>query len=312
MSLVSGLVILVLAADKLVDGAVALSRRFGMSTLVVGMTVVAYGTSFPEFIVSTMAAVRGVGEFALGNIVGSNIANIGLVLGAVALAKPIPVSAGWLFRRDLPLLAIATAIAIWFLTDDLVARWEGMALLAIAAITTGWCVLSERSANDASDEPRPDDLLSWTKSVAFVLIGLVGLLGGAHFMVDGASDIARALGISERVIGLTIVALGTSLPELAASVAGATKGHPELAIGNVVGSCIFNLAFVLGGAVVIRPMPIDFGSMVGDVAVMATLTVVMIAMMSTKRRVSRGEGGLLVVAYVGYLGWLAYETIGGS
>ena len=306
--LLSGLVIVVLGADRLVEGAVAGARRLGASTLIIGLTVVAYGTSFPEFVVSTIASIRGVGGVTLGNVVGSNIANIGLVLGAVALAKPILINDRLLFRRDIPLLLVSTAVTIWFLYQDGLSRFEGSILASLAVVTTVWCLKSGSERSEPLNTEENERLMRWPAAATWFVVGLVGLMGGAHLMVEGASQIARAWGISERVIGLTVVAVGTSLPELAASVAGALKGHPELAVGNIVGSCIFNLTFVLGGAVLIAPLPTNFDAMLTDLAVMAGLTVTMSVMMRTKMKISRWEGILLVSVYAIYIGHIIITT----
>ncbi len=308
VALFGGLVLLVVASDWLVDGAVGIARRLGVPTLVVGLTIVAYGTSLPEFVVSVISAWRGVGDFAIGNIIGSNVANIGLVLGATAIVAPFAVKGRLLFRRDLPLLAVASVGAVLAFVDDVVSRWEGILLLALAVVFT---VASLRAPPEEAgpDEPHDDEPeLSPSKAGGMLGIGLLGLMIGAHFMVEGGQEIARYFGISERVIGLTVVAVGTSLPELAASMAGAVKGYPELAVGNVVGSCLFNLAFVLGAASVLHPIPTNFDGMVYDLAVMGGLTLLMWLMLRTGRRLSRVEGTTLVLIYEGFLGWLAIDV----
>lgn len=309
-ALVGGLIMLVLASDWLVDGAVSIAGRFGIPTLVVGMTIVAYGTSLPELVVSVVATQRGVVDFAIGNIVGSNVANIGLVLGAVALVSPFAVQSRLLFVRDLPLLGVATCLAVLFFLDDEVQRWEGLLLILLAFLFT---VLNLRSPGEPEDETVGEEAHEESpatigKATFMLLVGFAGLMAGAHFMVEGGTAIAKAFGISERVIGLTIVAIGTSLPELAASVAGALKGHPALAVGNVVGSCLFNLAFVLGAVATIQPIPSDLNSMVWDLVVMGGLTVLMWLMLRTGRRLTRGEGATLLLIYAGFLGYLVVTT----
>lgn len=310
ISLLGGLILLVIASDQLVEGAVGIARRLGVSMLVVGLTIVAYGTSFPEFIVSLLAANRGVSDFAVGNIVGSNIANIGLVLGMAAAVCPFVVKSSTLFRRDLPLLFLATAGGCLMFLDGKVERWEGGVLIGIAAIFT-WLSLKhpgevEVEGGNEGEEPAKEEAIG--VSVVRLILGGAGLFGGAHFMVDGGSTIAASFGISERVIGLTVVAIGTSLPELAASVAGALKGYPELAVGNVVGSCLFNLTFVLGASSLITPLSVDLVAMRWDLAIMGGLTVLMWAMFFTGLRVSRIEGVGLVLGYAGFLTWVVVTT----
>lgn len=311
ISLIGGLVLLVIASDQLVDGAVGIARRFGISMLVVGLTIVAYGTSFPEFIVSLLAASRGVADFAAGNIVGSNIANIGLVLGMSAAVCPFLVKSTTLFRRDMPLLFLATAGASAMFIDGKVLRWEGGVLIGLAALFT-WLSLKHpgevevEGGADANATAEPEEAM--IISTLRLVLGGAGLVAGAHFMVEGGTTIALAYGISERVIGLTVVAVGTSLPELAASVAAALKGYPELAVGNVVGSCLFNLTFVLGASAAITPLSIDVMAMRWDLVIMGGLTLLMWFMFYTGLRMRRSEGVGLVLAYVGFLTWIVIST----
>lgn len=309
--LLIGLVILVFAADWMVDGAVGIARKLGIPPLVVGLTIVAYGTSLPEFVVSMLSAQRGVVDFAIGNIVGSNIANIGLVLGAAAVIHPIAVRGGTLFRRDLPVLLVTTLLSIGFFVGGLVNRIEGVVLLLIAIGFTVVCLRTPEEESTADDAPE-DEGAPWPKAVLFLIVGLVGLVGGAHLMVEGGSHIAAELGVSERIIGLTIVAVGTSLPELAASVAGAIKGHSGIAVGNVVGSCLFNLAFVLGASALLNPLTVDAGTMVVDLALMGALTGLMWLMLGTGKHMSRAEGGGLLAIYAGFIGFLIWQVLGAA
>jgi len=305
VELFGGLVLLVIAADWLVDGSVSLARRLGVPTFVVGLTIIAYGTSLPEFVVSILASFRDVADFAIGNIVGSNVANIGLVLGTTAVINIVAVKSNILYRRDFPFLGLATVLGVICIIDGQVSRIEGGILLTLAAVFTVLCLRTK-----PDEEEDPGELTPWPKVSALVAIGLVGLVCGAHLMVEGGTEIARAYGISERIIGLTIVAIGTSLPELAASVAAAAKGHSELAIGNVVGSCLFNLAFVMGAAALISPLSVDAGAMKWDLVTMCGLTVGMFVMLRTGRRMSRMEGAVLLVCYAGFLTYLALSAFG--
>ncbi|MFN3198145.1 MAG: calcium/sodium antiporter [Bradymonadia bacterium] len=317
VSLIGGLVVLVLAADKLVDGAVGISRRLGISTLVVGLTVVAYGTSLPEFIVSILASFNGVADFAIGNIVGSNIANIGLVLGSAAAIQAIMLTDKKVIWRDFPTVLLSAGTAVAFMADGQVARWEGIVLALIAVVYTVLALKTSKGPAaehieemEAAGDPHEPPLMSWTGAIVRLLIGGAGLFGGAHFMVEGATEISAMLGIPDRIVGLTVVAIGTSLPEMAASMAAALKKHPELALGNVIGSCIFNVSFVLGGMAIIRPVPVSFDAAVPDLMMMGGLTLAMVGLMWTKMKLSRLEGGLLVFSYLGYLTWLVLKTLG--
>ena len=306
IQLFGGLVLLVIASDWLVDGAVDLAKRWGLPPFVVGLTIIAYGTSLPEFVVSVLASSKGVADFAVGNVVGSNIANIGLVLGTAALIHQIKVTSEELYRRDIPLLGLATGFAVFAIHDGRIERLEAGALFFIAIAFT---VLSLRTPVDETEDDEAEDLLTIPKMLALVL-GFAGRLG-ADLMVEGGTAIAIDLGISERIIGLTIVAIGTSLPELAASITAARKGHPELAIGNVIGSCLFNLAFVLGAAALINPLTVAAFDMRWDLVTMCGLTLFMFVMLRTGRCVSRWEGVLLGLTYVGYLTFLVVVSTGG-
>ncbi len=302
VQLLGGLVLLVLAADWLVDGAVGLARKLGMSMLIIGLTVVAYGTSFPELVVSIIAAFRGSPEIAVGNVLGSNIANICLVLGLTALVCPIPVRQESLLKRELPFLILVTGGAIYFMQSGDVARYEGLILLAAAVFFTVMSVRTQSGAPESEEEN--EKIIPIWKALILVVLGVAGLVGGAHFMVEGASNLARAFGISERIIGLTIVAVGTSLPELAASISAAIKKQPDLALGNVIGSNFFNLTFVLGGAASIKPFAIDTHSQLVDFGVMSAVTLLLLPFCCSRRAISRIEGGFLACCYVGYIAWL--------
>ena len=301
--LIGGLVLLVLAADWLVDGSVGFARRIGVPPLVVGLTIVAYGTSLPEFVVSVLATGREIPAFALGNIVGSNVANIGLVLGTAALVCPIVIRSRTLFRRALPILTLVTAASVYFFVDGMVSPVEGGILLAVVAITT---IVSLRTPDE--EDHVDDDSMRKRKAVFLLAVGMGGLVVGAHCMVEGGSAIAKVMGISERIIGLSVVAIGTSLPELAAAVASAAKGHPGLAVGNVVGSCLFNLAFVMGATALIHPLPVEPLDVQLELITMCGLTVVMWLMLGSGKRMSRLEGGVLLTSYVGFLTYLVLST----
>lgn len=296
-----GLVALMLGAEGFVRGAAALARHFGVPPIVIGLTVVAYGTSMPELVVSAVAGLEGRSAIALGNVVGSNIANIGLILGLTALIAPPRVD-GSLLRRELPWLG-ATALAIpLLLLDGGVSRWEAVLLLAAAAWFTVATVRGVRDAPpEEGSEPSAEDDASTPgliTAIAFTVGGLSLLLYGGRLFVDGASALAAAFGISERVIGLTVVAVGTSLPELAASAVAAWRGYSSLAVGNVVGSNIFNVLFVLGGAGVITPIRGNLLGLQTDILLVLVFTAAAAVTMRGARRISRVEGAVLFGGYV--------------
>ena len=309
LALIGGMVILVLGADWLVDGAVGLARKLGVPMLVIGLVVVAYGTSLPEFVVSLLASIRGNAEIGVGNVLGSNVANVGLVLGLSATICPILVRDPALLKRELPLLTLVTGLGVFFLTDGVVERYEGAILLAGAIFFTVRSFLNPpKKEEEEAEEEQGAELPLW-KILLLLVVGIAGLVGGAQLMVNGGSNVAKALGISERVIGLTIVAVGTSLPELATSAVSAFKGHSALAIGNVVGSNYFNLTCVMGAASTISPMKVDASGQWIDLAVMCGFTVILWPMMRTGHKISRVEGVILLAGYVGYITWLVIQSV---
>jgi cation:H+ antiporter len=319
-----GALLLWFGADRLVEGSAGLARSFGVPPLVVGLTVVAWGTSMPELVVSGFAAWNGNGGIALGNVVGSNIANLGLILGVTALVTPVPVQAG-LALRELPALAATTIALPLVLLGGGISRLEGALLVAGGVGFTIWStrraptILAsveaqsagsdvtrrpdrEVAAVDGADASKGDDSgRSRTVLSVWTVIGLVLLVAGGKSFVEGAVRLATAFAISDRVIGLTVVAIGTSLPELAASLVAALRGHSALAVGNVIGSNIFNVLAVCGGAALLRPMAASPGSMRGDLVALALFTLVGGWALRTARNVSRVEGAVLVAGYVGYL-----------
>lgn len=309
LALVGGLALLVGAAHFLVRGAASLALRLGLSPLVVGLTVVAFGTSAPELVVSVRAALDGAGGIAVGNVVGSNIANIGLILGAAALVRPFLTDASVL-RRDLPVLLGATGLGVGILLDRVVGRGEGALLLVALAAYLAWSLHEARRASrDRLRVPAVGELPDATagpvwRDVAAVGLGLVGLVVGADWFLSGAVGLAEAAGVPNAVIGLTVVALGTSLPELATSVVAAVRGESEIAVGNVVGSNLFNVLGILGVAALVRPI-VAPGLQTVDLVVMAAFALVLLPMMWSGRRLVRVEAALLAAGYVGYVGFLA-------
>ena len=300
LSLAGGLALLVGAASLLVRGAAALALRFGLSPLVVGLTVVAFGTSAPELVVSVQAALAGAGGIAVGNVVGSNVANVGLILGLSVVVRPI-VSDASVLRRDLPVLVGATLLGAALLLDREVGRVDGAVLALGLVVYLGWSVRTARRERDAGDLPASTDS-PWLDAF-FVALGLGGLVIGADLFVGGAVGLAEAAGVSNAVIGLTVVALGTSMPELATSIVAAVRGESEIAVGNVVGSNLFNVLGILGVAALVEPLAAP-GLQLVDLAVMTVLALALVPMMGSGRRLVRVEGALLVAGYLGYVGSL--------
>ncbi|MDO5633044.1 MAG: calcium/sodium antiporter [Paracoccus sp. (in: a-proteobacteria)] len=296
LMIAAGLAILLVGGEFLVRGAVALSLRLGISPLVVGLTVVAFGTSAPEMIVSVSAALRGATDLAMGNVVGSNIANVLVILGISALIAPIYTRAvdlreSWWIMMGASVLLIALALM------GPLGQVQGLILLAAMGLTL-WRQLSTAKEDDAgvTDQREP-----WPKTIIWLVAGLVALPVGAHLLVTGATDIARNLGVSEAVIGLTLVAIGTSLPELAASVVAALRGRPELALGNVVGSNIFNILMILGITALIKPLPVPAQMLRLDLWVMLAAALILWPFLLRGIRITRGAGAAMVAAYAAYV-----------
>ncbi|MFT5062730.1 MAG: cation:H+ antiporter [Gammaproteobacteria bacterium] len=307
---VLGLALLVWGADRFVEGAAATARNLNVSPLLIGMTIVSLGTSAPEALVAAQAAMQGNTALAVGNALGSNITNIALVLGISALAAPIVVRSK-IFRTEMPMLVGVCLFAAYLLYDQVLERSDGILLLIGQVVIM--CVmfwLSRRGTDDSAaaefDEEIPSDW-STKKALVWLMIGLACLLTGARLLVDGAITIAEGFGISEVVIGLSIVAIGTSLPELGASLGSALKGEHDIAIGNIIGSNMFNLLLVLGTAGVLGPAAVPEEVITRDVPVMLGLTAAMVIMafgFKGAGRINRVEAGLLVVCFISYQCWL--------
>lgn len=305
LALVGGLALLMVAANALVRGAAALALRLGLSPLVVGLTVVAFGTSAPELVVSVQAAVAGAGGIAVGNVVGSNVANVGLILAVAVFVRPIA-SAPSMLRRDLPVLIAATALAAAFLLDRQLGAAEGGVLLAGLVAYLAWSIRQARREAAAVELPVDAPTGPAWRDAVLVVVGLAGLVVGADLFVDGAVALAEVAGVSNAVIGLTVVAVGTSLPELATSVVASVRGEGDIAVGNVVGSNVFNLLGILGVGALVRPLDAP-GLQPVDLAVMGLFTLALIPMMLTGRRLVRIEAVVLLVGYAGYMGYLAVQ-----
>ncbi len=312
-----GFAALVWGADRFVLGSASGARHIGIPPRIVGLTVMAVGTSAPEMLVSGLAAGAGAGGMALGNALGSNITNLGLVLGATALVTPVVVQRR-AFARDFPMLFGAVMIGALLLWDGELSRLDGVLLLVGLLVSLGWMVVEgvkqTRIARQSLVPPEAPNL-PMGRSMFLLAAGLVTLLVGARLVVVCATAGAHHLGVSELVIGLTVVALGTSLPELASSVMCAVRGEEEMALGTVLGSNLFNLLAVMCLPGLIAPGPVDAQVMGRDYAVMAFLTVVPFVLALQKRstgprRVARWHGFLLLSTYVGYLVWLWRDTVG--
>lgn len=306
---VLGFVALVKGADLLVDGAASVARRLHVSDLVIGMTVVAFGTSTPELFVSLLAALRGSADIAIGNIVGSNIANILLILGVSALIRPLVVSRGTV-QREMP-FGLLASFALVFVAGDalfdgapegMIGRADGLLLLCFFVIFIYYAASIAKKKIEGAESLVPAHEHSITRSLLLIAAGLAGLTLGGRWIVDGAVAIARVFDVSEAVVGLTVVAVGTSLPELATSVVAAWRGNTDIAIGNVVGSNIFNLFFVLGVTATVRPLPFHATNTV-DLVVMIAANLLLFAGLFLGRRniLYRWEGVTLLTSYVVYI-----------
>ena len=315
--LLVGFLVLAWSADRFVEGAAATARHFGMSPLVVGLTIVGFGTSAPEMLVSALASWQGSPGIAIGNAIGSNITNTSLILGITALLVPLTVHSR-LLRRETPVLLAVMGLTFLMMLNGTLGRWEGVALLALLGVLLGWMGLQARRSKPG-EEPLVADFeaeiptdMPLSRALIQLTMGLALLLGSAQMLVWAAVGIATALGVSDLVIGLTVVALGTSLPELAASIASARKGEHDMAVGNVIGSNLFNLLAVLGIAVVIKPAPIDPATLWRDYPTMVALTVGFLLLSFVRRtgHLGRMAGAALLVAYVAYQVLLYLQATG--
>jgi len=312
---VIGIVLIIAGANYLTEGASALARRFGVSPLVVGLTIVAFGTSTPELIVSLLSALKGNSDIAMGNVVGSNIFNVLVIGGITALVAPITVTRSTV-RREIPLVLLASLVlSVMALdrvfagtgaTENILSRSEGIVLLCFFLIfLTYTFAIAKGDPSDPHTAPAPTKHYPLWLLVVFIIGGLGGLVLGGELFVDAASSIARTLGMSEGFIGLTIVAAGTSLPELATSVAAALKKEPEIAVGNIVGSNIFNIFFILGTTATVTPIRIGGGSSL-DFLVMSFSAILLyvFAVLFGQRVIKRAEGAVLVLCFVLYTAYL--------
>ena len=305
-AIIVGLLLLIWSADRFVDGAAATARHFGMPQLLIGIVIIGFGTSAPEMIVSALSALNGNPGIALGNAYGSNITNIGLILGLTALVLPLAVNSQVL-KQELPILIFVTALSAFLIMDGDVLRLDAWILLGIFFIYMGWTIwtgLSNRDdslVHDVKEELQEQEYMSLAKALMWVVIGLALLMGSSQLLVWGAVKIAHYFGVSDLVVGLTIVAVGTSLPELASSIAAARKNEVDLAVGNIIGSNLFNTLAVVGLAGAISPMYVGQEVFTRDMPVMSTLTVLLLVFgFGKKGQINRIKGLILLLAYIGY------------
>lgn len=311
--LLGGLALILLGANALTDGASAVAKRFHISSLVIGLTIVAFGTSAPELTVSVVSALKGSPDMAIGNVVGSNIFNVLMIVGCTAAIVPISMNKGTL-SKEIPLCILAAAVLFFCANDVLfngaetnhINRSDGLILLCFFLIFLGYTFAIAKNGNEQSTSIK--EMPIWRATI-YIIGGLLALIFGGQFFVDGSSGIARGLGVSESMIGLTLVAGGTSLPELATSVVAALKRNPEMAIGNVIGSNLFNIFFVLGVSATITPLNIggitnvDMGVLIGSCVLLY-----LFGLFIKQRTITRWEGIVMIGCYVGYTLYLIQQV----
>lgn len=308
--LLGGMALILLGANGLTDGSSSVAKRFGISDLVIGLTIVAFGTSAPELMVSLVSSIKGSAQLAIGNVVGSNIFNILMIVGLTAVVMPIKVQKNTI-TNEIPLVLLSSLALVACASDivldggvgNVIGRGDGILLLLFFAIFMRYTFSIAKSSGEESGEQIK--LMPIWKSLLFIVLGLAGLIVGGQLFVDGASGIARSLGVSESVIGLTLVAGGTSLPELATSVVAAVKKKPGIAIGNVIGSNLFNIFLVLGASATVSPLPL------GNIGISDMLMLVVSSVLFwaagwffKDKTITRIEGAIMVALYVGYIWWL--------
>lgn len=315
--LIAGLVLILLGADWLTDGASSVARRLGVSDLVIGLTVVAFGTSAPELVISVVSAIDGNASLAIGNNVGSNIFNILVIIGAVALLHPVRIRKN-VMTTEIPIVVLSSLILLVMgcgplLDGDpsrVLTRVDGILLLIFFLLFMRYTFATAHRSPDPAADPSAISSaargrIGWLKASALIVAGLAALVFGGDRFVDGASSLARAIGVGDAVIGLTIVAAGTSLPELATSIVAARKGETGMAIGNVIGSCVFNIFLILGVSATIRPLPFG-GISTADLLVLlgASLLFWIAGWFFRRRTITRPEGALMLLCYMAYTAWL--------
>lgn len=322
--LIGGLILILLGANGLTDGAASMAKRFRIPPIVIGLTIVAFGTSAPELTVSVSSALKGSADIAIGNVVGSNIFNTLMIVGCTALFAPIVITRNTL-RKEIPLCILSSIVLLICANDvfldkaseNILNRVDGLLLLCFFVIFMGYtfaiaskpATIEQPAEHPVIEEETEIKSLPWWKSILYIIGGLAALIYGGQLFVDGATGIARNLGVSESIIGLTLVAGGTSLPELATSIVAALKKNPEIAIGNVIGSNLFNIFFVLGCSASITPLHLsgitnfDLFTLVGS-----GILLWLFGLFFAKRTITRIEGGIMILCYVAYTVVLIYNT----
>lgn len=301
--LIVGFVLLIKGADLFVDGSSSIARIFKVPSIIIGLTIVALGTSAPELAVSLSAAVKGENEIALSNVIGSNLFNLLVVVGICAVFKAItPAKA--IIKRDLPISIIAAAFLLIASINLTLDRWEGIILCAAFVIYIAYLIFSAKK-NPALEQHEDENVkkLSPVKSVIFIIIGLGGIILGGNLVVDSATDIALSFGLSQTLVGLTIVAVGTSLPELVTSIVASKKGENELALGNAVGSNIFNILLILGVSSTISPFAVEMQS-VWDLGLLIAFSLIILIYLLVRKKLDRPFGAAMVAMYVGYMAYI--------
>lgn len=312
--LIVGLVLILLGADALVNGASAVARKYGISEFVVGLTIVGIGTSAPELIVSAISAINGSSDIAIGNVVGSNISNVFMILGITAIIAPISLTKSNL-KYDLP-IALGVSLLLFVLAYDsiflgkefnVISRWDGLILIAMFVLFMIYSFKSPASGDQNEESAESENgKVNIVKSVLLIVCGLVGLVLGGRLFVNSGSDIARGFGVSDAFIGITVMAVGTSLPELAASVNAAIKKKGQMALGNVIGSNIFNILLILGTSSIIRPLTLGGITMIDmGMMILTTVMIMLSALLISKKEIKRGVGALFFMIYIAYIVYLA-------
>lgn len=311
LALICGLLLLVWSADKFVEGAATTARYFGMPPLLIGIVIIGFGTSAPEMIVSASSALKGASGIALGNAYGSNIANIALILGFTSLIHPLLVSRK-VVKIELPILLAVIALSAYFVADATISRQEAVILLAIFAIYMLGQLLAARKFKSQTPTIYAEERqqIALGRALFWLIFGLVVLIGSSQLLVWGAVEIARYFGVSDLVIGLTIVAVGTSLPELASSIIAARKGEADLAVGNIVGSNLFNSLMVVGIAGVIEPMQVESAIFSRDMLVMGVLTplLFLFSLGKPQGKITRLKGGIFLSCFIAYTAYLLHSA----
>ncbi len=312
-----GIALVLVGADKMTDGASSIAKKMNISEMVVGLTVVAMGTSAPELVVSLMSALKGTPDLAVGNVLGSNIFNTLLIVGVTAMVCPMVISKSTV-KKDIPFAVIGSLMLFVFASNIFsenmdINRWEAAILFAGFIFFMIYTLRQAKANPEPSADSDSEEIkdLPWWQAITYVVLGIAGLIYGSNLFVDNASTIAESLGVSKAVIGLTIVAGGTSLPELVTSIVAARKGQSALAIGNVIGSNVFNILMILGLTGIICPMqPSDITML--DLSVMLGSVLLLWYFTYTKYKVERWEGAVLTAIIVAYMGWLIYGAVTGA